>query len=304
MESLSHNYFSRLLLFQQKSYAPVIHLMFSIFWFTALKTATLLIANKPLSNIWVWQDMLVVLSMYLTMFHLRIADEIKDYDYDKIHNPDRPLVQRIVSPQDLGSYMIALVVITAGINLYLQAMLGLIILIDFVYGYLLIFVEKRWPKLADNIYINLLITYPVNILLSIYITLYLWKQYHINWHDTYWFSIGGFALAFLFYEFARKTRWPELAKESARIYSRELGGAATAILTLSLGLLAPIVVMIGVICSQSFHPLLLLMYVCWIPAIYSVSQFFRQRNGQPIKHGLWYLGLFYGSLIVLQCLLF
>ncbi|ASZ14484.1 hypothetical protein [Chitinophaga sp. MD30] len=268
-----------------------------------MKTATLLVVNKPISSIWLWQDMLVILSMYLTLFHLRIADEIKDYDYDKVHNPDRPLVQRLVSPRDLGSYMIVLAVITASINLYLQQMLGLIILADFVYGYLLIFIEKRWPKLADNIYINLLITYPVNILLSVYITFYTYQQYQINWRDTYWFSVGGFALGFLFYEFARKTRWPELAKESARIYSRELGGVATAMLTLLFGLLAPVVVMIGVISSRSFHPLLLLMYVCWIPAIYGVSQFLRQRNGEPIKHGLWYLGLFYGSLIVLQCLL-
>lgn len=290
---------------QKKVYDPFIHILFSLLWFLSLKGTLLLGQSSFSGNYLVWQDILIVVTFYLALFYLRLADEIKDFEYDKVYNPDRPLVQQWVTKKDIFVYMIFVSLLTLGLNLPLSTKLILFIAFELLYGYSLIGIERMWPKVADNIYLNLIFTYPVNIMLSVYTLLYT-VQYIGTFETSMVFPIIAFAFAFLFHEFGRKTRWPELVENTARIYSRKIGGRASAYLTLFCGIAAPLIIFFYIMKGSTFtfHYVYLLLFLCWIPAFTGVTKFLRNHTKkQRISTGFTYLITFYTSILVVELLM-
>jgi uncharacterized membrane protein YhdT len=208
--------------FAQDVYAPGLHIAFSAAWFLALDSGLSALRGLP---VWHVTAPLSIGVLFFALFYLRVADEWKDYDYDVVYNPERPLVKGTVRFADLywflGATALAALVCHAVARPSVASTLVLVSCL--LYGYLLAPLERLAPVVRDNMLLNLAVTYPVNVSLSIYI----WASWLGRTgqapagEDLAW--IGAFALAFLHYEFARKISWPERAKPGKRLYSAALG---------------------------------------------------------------------------------
>jgi len=285
-------------------YDPWVHLYFAANWYFALygllgitHDAQYLLTLSPLK---------VVLSIFLILFYLRIVDEIKDFEYDKKFNPDRPLVKGTVTKKELHIYLLITVILTALLNFQLGISVLFFLLLEFIYGYVLILIEKRNKIIRENMMINLFITYPVNILISIYIFLVFAVEQRIHferqipWTRTDTFMLIAFASCFLYYEFARKVSWPSKAEEGQRLYSKILGFDTAIVFTMFFGIAALAFLYLSV---NSIAPILLVL-----PLIYGMYRVWKEKeNSEKSKlplffSGTLFLGLFYGIIITLSLL--
>lgn len=286
-----------------KTYAPGLHIAFSLAWFFSLREAIL--TTSATSTVFPIDFISIggMLTFFLALFFLRAADEIKDYEYDKIYNPERPLVTGDVTPGDLNWYMAGTFFIVILLNLVISARLALIAGLDLAYGRLLINIEKKFPVPANGLFKNLLITFPVNILLSVYVLFMLTYCYNVpvDWKGVSWIVV--FSSAFLHFEFTRKTGWPRLAKKDERLYSHVIGGVGSGLLCLFFALFSSLFAIYlfepfrqnGICFITSLSPLLAL-----IPAIINVGKYFSNRttryNMKP--KGMIFLTIFYVSVLV------
>ncbi|MFN0104697.1 MAG: hypothetical protein ACKV2U_21745 [Bryobacteraceae bacterium] len=210
-------------LFIRETYAPGLHIAFAAGWFLALDGALSVISGGS------WNveagTAAGILILFVVLFYLRAADEWKDLEYDRTYNPDRPLVRGVVSVRQVTGFMAAAAVVALAVHLTVfgAGPSAAILSLDLGYGLALIPAERASAALRDNIWINLIVTYPVNILLSVYILML-----HSERHGTIdpqagYLMVAAFAMAFLHYEFARKITWPWHAETGRRLYSTSLG---------------------------------------------------------------------------------
>lgn len=284
-------------------YDPGVHLYFAANWYFALYG--ILGINHHAEYILSLSPLNVILSMFLILLYLRIVDEIKDFDYDKMFNPDRPLVKGSVTKKELHLYLLATVVVTVILNYRFGISVLLLLLLEFIYGYSLILIEKRNKTIREDMMINLLVTYPVNILISFYIFLVFTVEQnihfakHIPWTKVDAFILIAFATCFLYYEFARKISWPSKAAEGQRLYSSVLGFWPSIGMAMTTGLAAMVFLFLAV---KNWSPALLL-----IPLGYGLWRIQREKIGGKTRRpltlsGSLFLGFFYGITIVLSVL--
>lgn len=77
----------RLMRFAIEAHPPAIYLPLSLLW--SLSMVSMLSAGRQFRA----TDLLVSLVFFLVLLFLRAVDEVKDLEYDRIHNPGRPLVR-------------------------------------------------------------------------------------------------------------------------------------------------------------------------------------------------------------------
>lgn len=224
----------RLWAFTSRVYAPGLHVAYAAFWFLALDGALSAAAGRDFRP--GVDAALAIASNFLVLFFLRVLDEIKDLDYDRRHNPDRPLVSGLVTVSDLVGYLTITAVLVALVNTLLSPLLLAIAIADLAWGVALVFVERAVPRVRDHMGWNLLVTYPVNVLLSVYTYAFFVERQGAA-STSGLLLLGAFTLAFLTYEIGRKTKWPRDAEPGERLYSRALGvpGAAALALGCALG---------------------------------------------------------------------
>ncbi len=169
-----------------------------------------------------------VVTMAVTLLVMRALDDIRDLDYDREHNPDRPLAAGAVAVRDL------LVMIVAGTALVLLfnawrwpvlcVLAGLL-----CYAFLIVWVDRRfgWPS-GDAVVAGFLVNLPVQLLTNAF--LYAGLLYSLDLRPSWSGALGVLVstLAFLHLEFARKTtRTPRMTE---RTYVTLLGTTGTAAL--------------------------------------------------------------------------
>lgn len=239
--------------FIQDVYAPALHIGFAAAWFLALDGGFAVLSGNAA---WRVRHLAVgVATYFLVLFYLRVLDEWKDLDYDRIHNPDRPLVRGAVTLTDIYWFLAASAAVVLALQWLLPAFSGgsrwplAIIALDLGYGILLVGIERISGAVKDNIFLNLVFTYPVNVALSIYAYAAYLGRTGAGIETKPVLLIAGFALAFLHYEFARKTSWPRQAKAGKRLYSSAMGPQAALVITvffavaavaIAVGLFAPL----------------------------------------------------------------
>jgi hypothetical protein len=77
--------------FVDEVYAPGLHLVFAAAWFLALQ-GTVVVAEGHGRVLRLDAGVLAcMLTIFLALFFLRVLDEWKDCEYDRVHNPERPL---------------------------------------------------------------------------------------------------------------------------------------------------------------------------------------------------------------------
>ena len=214
----------RFLQFVSATYAPGMHFGFASLWVLSLLGA--LVSIDSGADIWVLdlRVLLCILTVFFALFVLRVADEIKDYEYDKVYNPDRPLVTGAVSLSDLVAYIVGTSILLFTINTFLSRILVIIICVDVSYGLFLVWLDKRSDRVRDSMFLNLVVTYPVNVGLSVYTYSFFLDQVGGKGTLAGIIIIIAFAAAFLHWEFCRKTYWSHHAKEGhTALFKRHRG---------------------------------------------------------------------------------
>lgn len=290
-----------LLAFLRAVYAPGLHLVFAAAWLLAITGATASLTSWSPGL----REALGIVSVFLVLFFLRVVDELKDFEYDREHNPDRPLVSGMVQRRDLAVYLMVSAVLVVWVNAYLGLAPLVLVVIDMAWGWGLLRLEKLSSTVRDSMWLNLVVTYPVNVLLSIYALALMGAPSRIGWFAST-LLVVGFACAFLAYEIARKTCWPEHALPGERLYSTSLGGRGAATLVLALASAATVLVLAV---QMPWHEAGLVAFVGWLqllapaPLVAAAVRFLGARGAarlgrKPLAaRGMVYLSLFYFLII-------
>ncbi|RFA30701.1 hypothetical protein CAI21_04100 [Alkalilimnicola ehrlichii] len=179
----------------------------------------------------------VAVSFFLILLFLRAVDEMKDFDYDRRHNPDRPLVSGTISHLEVIGVALAAAGLTVLINLTLSPWLALFTAANMAYGVLLWALERYWRRMRVSVLLNLAITFPVSAALNVYAWSYL------SLANTAAPSLGlalpvilAYLCAALHFEFGRKLKWPQHAQAGENGYALALGTRRAVLVCIGLGM--------------------------------------------------------------------
>lgn len=227
-------FLGKLKAFADNIFGPRLHAAFAAFWSLSLLGNLHVVSGLPS---WRWSPALLVLvlSVFLCLFFLRMVDEVKDFDYDVIYNPERPLVSGLVSRADIARYLALFAVVVLALNSWLARPLALWLALDMLYGLFQLVLEKWSKTVRENLFANLVAVYPVNVGLSVYTLLFFLAQSGAAFEAKQAWLVLAYALAFLHFEIARKSGWPALAQAGERLYSQLVGLPASLMLSTSLG---------------------------------------------------------------------
>ncbi|GAA3990222.1 hypothetical protein GCM10022247_06100 [Allokutzneria multivorans] len=256
--------------FVLRMFRPHIYATYAVLWVLALEGSAVLISGRD----WVLDEGTAVraVSVVLVLLFMRMVDEQKDLEYDRVHNPDRPLVSGAITATELRSAMAVIAVIVAVLNAFASTASVLLVLADLGYGLFLVVLERWSHRIRDGLIVNLFVTYPVQLLLSVY--LYVSCGGPADWRAVPLLLI--FACVFLHFEFARKTKWDNASGE--RMYSGVLGPVGSAVTALGLGLGA------GVLALVVFRPWESTSVTAWLPylpLVLPVLGAWRFLSGRP-----------------------
>ncbi|MFT7185463.1 MAG: hypothetical protein ACI84K_000843 [Pseudohongiellaceae bacterium] len=294
----SASFVGRLNAFMTIIYEPKLHLAFAALWFLSLQGHIILQAGDGKPWVFSLASLIGVVTMFLVMFYLRAVDEVKDLDYDKKYNPERPLVMGAVTMTDIRRYWLLAFLVIPVINIGLGPWLALFIIADMFYGLLLLKLEQWISLMGRSMVFNLLLTYPVSIALSVYTLLLTDWVLGVKVQSISLLIIGIYILAFLNFEIVRKNLWPSMAEEGERFYSHDLGPMKAATLALACAVTAITLIIclnapwkaIGGASITGWLPLLALY-----PAIKSFITFNKERTTRynPRKLAVMFIAIFY-----------
>ncbi|MEV0250956.1 hypothetical protein AB0H76_30475 [Nocardia sp. NPDC050712] len=289
---------ARLAHFTKVMYKPH-YLLYAIIWVLALEGTAAAIA--PPETPWRPGGATVVriAVVALTLLYLRMLDEQKDLDYDRVHHPDRPLVTGAVSAAELRWAMAVIAAITIGLSSSLAPRSALLIAAVLAYGLALWGLEQLSESLRTGILLNLAITYPIQLLVIAYVL--------VSGVDTGDIQSGWRATVvalvstgvFLSFEVVRKTTREDRPGEL--LYSHALGPAGSAVtaLLLAVGAVAAYLLLIRPYLAApavlEWIPLALLA----IPAV-ATGKFLRAGPSEhPVVPAVAFTLLLYLTLIAL-----
>ncbi len=276
--------------FCREVYHPGVHLYFSLNWVLALYAGLCLNHGHALE----FSPYLVVavLTLYLSLLFLRIMDEIKDYDYDLRFNPERPLVKKSLSHRDLYLFIL----MSCSGFLALNVLNGVEVLMilggQILYSFLLIVLEKNSERIRNSMLLNLLVTYPVNIALSVYVMALFYFQWSTDPLYEDLLLLLSFACAFLYYEFSRKISPTGDEAAGQRSYSKAWGLRRALILSDGLALTA---ILSMSYLTKSWVPLLLIAVL-----VMRANWVVKKKN--LTLAGSAFIGLFYGAWMLIALL--
>ncbi|MEU6085087.1 hypothetical protein [Streptomyces sp. NPDC047108] len=252
---------ARLGRFVLRMFRPHIYVTYGLLWVLALEGSAVSLSGtawRPTGSTWVR-----VVSVVLALLFLRMLDEQKDFAYDRVHHPDRPLVTGAITVAELRGGMAAITVVVALLNLALSWAAVLLILLALGYGLLLVALERLSAAVTERQLLNLVVTYPVQILLGLYVYLSAAASGLVTGD---WRAVPLLALCacvFLHFEFARKTSWD--TEPGAHLYSQDLGarGSAAVAAGLAAGAVVCEVVLFGSDGTLGLLPCLMAALPAW-----------------------------------------
>jgi hypothetical protein len=287
-----------LVIFVHDVYAPGLHIAFAAAWFLALDAGFSRVHGvlwRPTLSLFVG-----IATFFLILFYLRVVDEWKDYDYDCVFNPDRPLVRGTVLFADLYLFLAVTAAVVIGMQLSFPGFTGRSSIplataaADMAYALLLVTLERRSRAVRENMLMNLVVTYPVNVALSIYAYAAFAARTGTSPSSAGVLLIVSFALAFLHYEFGRKIAWPCQARPGKRLYSAALGTRLALCVALVLALVSIVTA------AFLFRPGTLLSMPLVAAAATSVVGAVRfLRAGSIAPFAMVFLVLYYASVFVI-----
>jgi hypothetical protein len=210
----------RLLRFALEVHPPATYLALSLFWSISLMTLLQRLHGSLMLSV---QMIAVSASFFLVLLYLRAIDEIKDLDYDRRHNPERPLVRGDVGTREVWCFAALIASAVMVMNAFLSARLACFLAGDMAYGIGLLLLERYSPGFRLSILLNLALTFPVSAALNVYAYLYLLEQGSAPDLQFVWPLFAAYMAAFLHFEFGRKLKWAHLTASDENGYANVLG---------------------------------------------------------------------------------
>ncbi|GGS29265.1 hypothetical protein [Actinokineospora fastidiosa] len=169
-------------------------------------------------------------TMLVVLLMMRAVDDIRDLDYDRDRNPDRPLASGVVSTQDLAVLLAVGAAVVLAANAWRPAVAA-ILAVQLAYVGVMVTVERRtgWPS-GDALFVNYALALPVQLLLNGF--LYAGLLHSTGLGPSWSGAVGVVVAALLFahFEFARKTVRRPRPGERTYVTALGVGGsAATAV---------------------------------------------------------------------------
>lgn len=226
----------------------------------------------------------VTLTVMLLM--MRAADDVRDLEYDRRHNPERPLASGAVSVRDL------LVLCAAGTALVLALNAGNPVALAVIAGQLAycalvlsVYHWLHWPS-GDRLLLSLAVSYPAPLLLHLYL--------YARYLDTTSLDPGRHGvlavvivvLASVHLELAKKIT--RRRRPGERSYVDVFGLSGTIGIALAAPVLSTVLLVVGARTTPALVPLAVLPLV--LPAL-AGWQFWRKRTlrWSPLAPGLYLL---------------
>ena len=112
---------------------------------------------------------IVVVTIFADLLIMRVLDDIRDRDYDRIANPERAVVSGAVAVRDLS--ILTAVCVTVIVVANLSFITGMVIIVgQLLYTAALMATGQRFPATrGDNLVLNVLLGFPVQLLLYVYL---------------------------------------------------------------------------------------------------------------------------------------
>ncbi len=212
------------------------YLLYGILWVLALEGTAALVSQPETAWRPTGATVLRIVIVAFVLLYLRMIDEQKDLDYDRVHNPSRPLVTGAVRALDLR---VAMAVIAAGAlaaSLTLSIVSAVAIAAVLGYGLLLWWLERESAAVRTDILLNLVVTYPVQLLVTAYVVVSAIGTGEVSWRASVLGVAVIFAGAFLQFEFARKTS--RSYRPGELYYSNPLGATGSVAASLACAVVA------------------------------------------------------------------
>lgn len=112
---------------------------------------------------------MVTVTLFADLLIMRVVDDIRDSDYDRIANPQRPVASGAVGHRDLSALCVLCVTVVVVANVSFPSGL-LVLVVQLLYVGALIVVGQRFPATrGDNLVLNVLVGVPVQLLLYGYL---------------------------------------------------------------------------------------------------------------------------------------
>ncbi|MFY1632132.1 hypothetical protein ACN27F_02415 [Solwaraspora sp. WMMB335] len=216
-------------------FAPGVHLTYAVLWAGAYEAAAVLAAGgawRPSAG-----SLVRAVTIVAVLLCLRLADERMDESYDRVHNPDRPLVTGLVSVTELRRAGLAVAALAVVVNAPLAPWSAVVLAALLGYAELLTRFALRMPTLRDRPLPYIVVAYPVQLMIGGYLYACATGTGVVPPGARPALLTLVFAAAFLHFEFARKTvRAP---RAGTRTYSgTALGATGSGVLTLGWALVA------------------------------------------------------------------
>ena len=289
------------LIFLREAYAPGLHLGFVAVWFLGLAGCLHLVRGVP------WRldgsALLSVLALFFLMYFIRVVDEVKDGDYDRRFNPDRPFARGVVSLSDLRRYALVTGLLTllcgaipaVRVSLWLLPILAL----DLFHTLFLVKLEEWSETVREHMLANLVVTYPVNLLVTVFVYAYALGATDTQPRADDALILGAFALFFLHFELGRKLVWPAVLEPGEKAYTLVIPPALGAACVVALSALPTAALLYALQPWSSPRPF---AWVAWALlaapalALFMAYRFLSRRDQRVKLKGLGMLGitLFYG----------
>ena len=193
-------------------YPPLLYVVWVSLWTCALDGLLGRLEGTRLVDTLDASIVLTGLSLFLVSFFMRVVDEIRDYEYDRVHNPGRELAAGVVSFSDLYRLLWITAVIILALNATMPIGAGLLSAI-MAYALFLWWLEVRSRFYRERMFFAIGVAIQLHVMQAIYI----WV---VRPHSTATAptmnlvgAIASFVFAYLHWEVARKTRWPTMGGE-------------------------------------------------------------------------------------------
>ncbi|MEY9854839.1 hypothetical protein ABH935_000436 [Catenulispora sp. GAS73] len=219
----------RLRRYVRGSFPPALYLPYALAWALG-GTAMFALGQRGQhgARLWRpgWATLATLASFTVLLLMVRAVDDLRDLDYDRVHNPRRPLASGAVAVSDLG------VLIAAGavVVLLLNAPRGLALAgaaTALFYLAVLLAADRlaHWPS-GDALIVSALISLPVQLLLGGYLYTALLHDTHRSAETAALLPLATMLAVFTHLELARKTT--RVPKPGERSYVTVFGVEATA----------------------------------------------------------------------------
>ena len=221
---------------------------------------------------------IVAVTLFADLLIMRVLDDIRDQDYDRVADPQRPVASGAVLLRDLSTLTAACVIIIVVANLFFPA--GLVVVVgQLFYAAAVVALGERFPATCgDNLVLNVLVCFPVQLLLYVY----LFVAFITTRDGAPTAVVGGLGILILTLcasqvEFGKKLARRPAAGE--RSYTNSLGYQATLLLTIGTGPLAVALFVIGAHVSTLSKALVALPAIG--VAVFAIRHLSRKDNRWP-----------------------